>query len=79
MLLVRLVIETKFGKYFGKSVSLSEENYNKLLKMVKNYYAEGGFELTLEDDSLAVFPPDIVRDSILVVEKVKQQNVQEQI
>jgi hypothetical protein len=30
---------------------------------------DGGFELTLEDDTFVVFPPDIVKESILKVIK----------
>jgi hypothetical protein len=66
---VRLVLINNFGEFVGKSVSMSEENYNKLLNMVKNFY-NSGFELNLEDGSFVVFPPEIVSKSILKVVKI---------
>ena len=39
------------------------------LKMSKKFYSAGGFELTLEDGSFMVFPPDIVLESILTITK----------
>jgi hypothetical protein len=66
---VRLVLINNLGEFVGKSVSMSEENYNKLLNMVKNFY-NSGFELNLEDGSFVVFPPEIVSKSILKVVKI---------
>jgi hypothetical protein len=68
---IQLVLQNKFGEFKGKKVNLSEENYLKLLEMVKHFY-DSGFELTLEDESFAVFPPDIVQQSILKVVKIEQ-------
>ena len=56
-MIVQVVLQNSFGEFSGKKVELSEEHYQKLLAMVKNFYIDGGFELTLEDDSFVVFPP----------------------
>ena len=37
--------------------------------MSRTFYASGGFELTCEDDSYAIFPPNIVEESILIINK----------
>jgi hypothetical protein len=71
---IQLVLQNKFGEFKGKRVSLSEENYLKLLEMVKRFY-NSGFELTLEDESFVVFPPDIVQQSILKVVKIDNSYV----
>jgi hypothetical protein len=42
--------------------------------MVKRFY-NSGFELTLEDESFVVFPPDIVQQSILKVVKIDNSYV----
>lgn len=68
---IQLVLQNKFGEFKGKKVNITQENYLKLLEMVKRFY-DSGFELTLEDDSFVVFPPDIVQQSILKVVKIEQ-------
>ena len=40
--------------------------------MVKGFYVSGGFELTLEDETFAVFPPDVVKESILQLVKISE-------
>lgn len=71
-MLVQLVLKNSYGEFYGKKVELSEENYQQLLAMVKNFYVDGGFELTLEDGNFVVFPPDIVKFSILQVNKLEE-------
>lgn len=66
---IQLVIINKFGEFKGKTVEISEENYQKLLEMVKVFY-NSGFELNTEDGSFVVFPPEVVSQSILKVVKV---------
>lgn len=68
---IQLILQNKFGEFKGKKVNISEENYRKLLDMVRTFY-NSGFELTLEDDSFAVFPPEIVQQSILKVVKIEE-------
>jgi hypothetical protein len=69
---IQLVLHNKFGDFYGKKVEITDENYQKLLEMVKNFYVSGGFELTLEDGTFCVFPPNVVQDSILKVLKVEE-------
>jgi hypothetical protein len=64
---IYLELENKFGTFRGKVVDLDEESYKKLLDMVKVFYMNGGFELTLEDGTFLVIPPQIVSESILKV------------
>jgi ribosomal protein S4E len=67
MIEVQIIITNKFGEFKGKSVRMEEEDVKKLLVMSKNFYSTGGFELTCEDGSFVVFPPDVVKDSMLRV------------
>ena len=64
---VHLVLENKFGRFVGKQAELSQENYDILVKMSKTFYVTGGFELTCQDGTFAIFPPDIVKESILII------------
>ena len=66
---VQLVLINKFGEFKGKPADIDEEKYDNLIKMSRTFYASGGFELTFEDDSYALFPPNIVEESILIINK----------
>ena len=66
---VQMVLKNKYGEFVGKKAHITEEQYNGLIKMSRTFYASGGFELTCEDDSYAIFPPNIVEESILIINK----------
>jgi len=66
---VQLVLINKFGEFKGKPAEIDEETLESLIKMSKTFYMSGGFELTCEDDKYAIFPPDIVKESILIINK----------
>jgi hypothetical protein len=70
---VQIVLKNHFGEFLGKKSILTEEQYLNLLKMSKGFYAGGGFELTCDDGSFVVFPPEIVRQSMLQVKKIKKE------
>ena len=83
---VQLVLKNKFGEFIGKKAYISQEQYDGLIKMSKTFYTSGGFELTCEDESYAIFPPSIVEESILIINKKtipdttseeREENVQE--
>ncbi len=83
---VQLVLKNKFGEFVGKRAYISQEQYDSLIKMSKTFYTSGGFELTCEDESYAIFPPSIVEESILIINKKtitdttseeREENVQE--
>ena len=78
---VQLVLTNEFGEYRGSKVNLAAEYYDNLVKMSKSFYSGGGFELTCEDGSYAIFPPEIVKRSVLVIHKkiieIEIKNVQE--
>lgn len=66
---VQLVLINKFGEFKGKPAEIDEETLESLIKMSKTFYTAGGFELTCEDDSYVIFPPEIVSESILIINK----------
>ena len=43
---IQLVLTNKFGEFKGRKAEITEENYQKLVEMVKTFYVNGGFELT---------------------------------
>jgi hypothetical protein len=70
---IQIVLKNHFGEFLGRKSILTEEQYHNLLQMSKRFYLDGGFELTCEDGSFVVFPPEIVRQSILEVKKIKKE------
>jgi hypothetical protein len=66
---VQLVLINKFGEFKGKPAFINEETLESLIKMSKTFYTSGGFELTCEDESYVIFPPNIVEESILIINK----------
>ncbi len=73
MVTIKLVLVNTYGEFVGRKAELSLENYNDLLAMVKTFYMNDGFELTLEDGTFVVFSPEIVKQSILKVVKVNEE------
>jgi hypothetical protein len=66
---VQLVVKNKFGKFLGSKAILESDKYDVLVKMSKTFYSTGGFELTCDDGSYVIFPPEIVQKSILIINK----------
>lgn len=71
---IQLVLENEYGKFKGKIASVTEEQYLNILNMSKSFYSRG-FELTCEDETFVVFPPEIVNKSILKVKKIIKKDV----
>ena len=71
MVEVQIVIVNEFGEFFGRKNIINEEQYQQILEISKIFYTGSAFELTCEDDTFIVFPPDIVQKSIL---KIKRNN-----
>lgn len=72
---VQIEIENSFGKFKSGKSSLSKENYDQLINMSKKFYITGGFELECEDGTFIIFPPEIVKNSILKIYANRIENV----
>ena len=66
---VQLILVNKFGEFKGKPAEIDGDTLEGLIKMSRTFYSSGGFELTCEDESYAIFPPNIVEESILIINK----------
>ena len=67
-LIVQIVIKSEYGEFRGEKVTVNQEQYDNIASLSKNFYM-GGFEMTLEDGTFVVLPPDVIRKSILLIEK----------
>lgn len=71
MIIIQVLFICEWGDFLGKKSKMTEENYIKLIEISRDFYKSEGFELSCEDGSFLVVPPDIVKKSILVIKKVK--------
>lgn len=71
---VRIILISKYGEYIGKQVNVDLNGLNKIKNMSMGFYNSGGFELDCEDGSFVVFPPEIVKDSVVKLEIIKIEN-----
>jgi hypothetical protein len=72
---IQLVFKNEFGEFIGKKATMSREKYKELLTIVNGFYNNNGFELSCEDGTFVVFPPEIVKKSILIVKKIEKDEV----
>lgn len=68
MFIVQIVIKNEYGEFRGEKVTTTLDQYSNILNLSKTFYSTG-FEMTLEDGTFLVIPPDITRRSILLIEK----------
>jgi len=67
-LIVQIVIRNEYGEFRGEKVHCNTEQYTNITELSKGFYLSG-FEMILENGSFLVLPPEIVRKSILLIEK----------
>lgn len=65
---IQIILLNEFGEFLGKKALVTQEQYQNILNMSKSFYSRG-FELTCEDGTFVVFPPEVVNKSILKVRK----------
>ena len=70
-MIVRIKIITEFGEFSSVPIEMNEDQYLKLLEGSKNYYL-GGYEMFMENGHF-IASPDIVKKSILLIEKHGQE------
>ena len=66
---IQLVLYTDFGQFTGEIFEVIEEQYQNIVNLSKNYY-ETGFEMTLQDGGFAIFSPEMIKKSILKIDRI---------
>lgn len=64
---ISILIKTKFGDFKSKEILIDEEDYEQIVEFSKNFYLTG-YEMETENGFI-VIPPDVIKDSILLIEK----------
>ncbi len=63
---IQIVLINEFGEFRGEHLNVTVQQYSNIVNMSKNFY-ETGFEMTGEEGEFLIFPPEIVKKSILKV------------
>lgn len=73
---VQYIVINGYGEFKGETMILNKEQYDNVIELSRTFY-NSGFELNCEDGSFMVFPPEVVRGSILKINrKIKEEDVQ---
>jgi hypothetical protein len=65
---VQMVLVNQYGEFRGEIMLVNEEQCVKMIELSKEFY-NSGFELHCEDGSFMVFPPEIVKYSVLKIDR----------
>lgn len=67
---IQIQIINDLGSFSGEILEMSQEQYIQTQELSKNFY-DSGFEMDLEDGGFIIFPPDIIKKSILKINKIE--------
>lgn len=75
---LQYIVINGYGEFKGETMIVNEEQYANIIQLSKTFY-NSGFELNCEDGSFIVFPPEVVRGSILKINRkiTEKEDVQE--
>jgi len=63
---IQIILLNDQGEFYGEVLDVNQEQYKNIITMSKNFY-ETGFEMSDEEGGFLIFPPDIVKKSILKI------------
>jgi len=66
---IQISIKTEYGQLDGEILEVDQESYEKIKEVSTGFFLTG-FEMNLVDGSFVVIPPEIVRKSILLINKL---------
>ncbi|NDD85040.1 hypothetical protein EB118_08285 [bacterium] len=69
---MRIVIQTPYGKYYGKASEYSEKVYEHAYGAIRDTYNAQYFSLqTDEDGTVVFFLPTVLQNSVITIEVYK--------
>jgi hypothetical protein len=66
-MIVVFKIKNDLGEFVSEEIVVTEEQYENILEMSKSFY-EGVYDMRTPN-GFVVIPPDVVRKSVLIIEK----------
>lgn len=64
---------TEFGQFYGEIMDVNQSQYDHIINFSKTYY-ESGFEMNLENGGYAIFSPEIIKKSIMKIDKINEND-----
>lgn len=64
---IQIRIISQLGEFKGEIMEVSNEQYNNICEISKNYH-ESGFEMFTEDGGFLIIPNEIIKYSILKID-----------
>lgn len=74
MIDIQIYIKNIYGEFIGEKLSLDEDGLKLLTQKSSKFFNDDGFEMWTEDGCFMVFPPEIIKQSILIIKKSKDEN-----
>jgi hypothetical protein len=65
---IQIELLTNFGNFKSEISEIEDEKIEQLKEMSKGYFRTG-LELDLEDGSFAIFSPEVIKNSILKINR----------
>ncbi len=72
---INIILHTKFGSFESDLLDLSRQEYEKMIEDSSKYF-EKNFNLALPNGGVALFSPDVLKESIMEF-KIKKKHVAE--
>ena len=67
--IVRLVVINSFGTFQSEIMNVSNEQFIEMVEMSKSFWITDTSFNIWTDNGAVIFPPDIIRQSILIIKK----------
>ena len=68
---VQIELLTKYGSFLGEVMVVDLPKFTKLMEISKMYHTQGGFDMWLEDGSYVIVPPEVLKDSTMILRRLK--------
>lgn len=77
-MVIQMNLKNYLGSFDSEKMPATSEEYNKLIEISKNFYIEdNGFEMWI-DNGFMIFPPEVLKNSILSINIIEYDKDDEQ-
>lgn len=72
-MIIRFNVLNSFGKFTSEDLNVSKEEYDDIMQMSKTFWLSNeGFNMWTKEGSSITFPPNIICNSILIVDVIEE-------
>lgn len=69
---IQIIIKNIFGDFKGRKVTINESQLEKIMNVSRDFIKSPTFEITCEDGTIALFPQEIMKKSMILIKKTKK-------